>query len=175
VIDNNQVVQIPNASEKLAHRYSILVKQYALTQDAYHFWARLKKNTQQIGTIFDTQPSAIITNLHCTSDSSRMVLGYISASTITQKRIFIDWTQVPNWYYTSGLYCKPDSACWAKVSVPPQFLSNGYLVPLEPINEAGACGTVTAPSFKVAVMSNTCVDCRVHPGGGKTQKPAFWQ
>ena len=174
VITNNVIAQIPNASEKLAHRYSILVKQYALTQDAYNFWAMLKKNTQQIGTIFDAQPSATATNIHCTSDPSRVVLGYVSASTITQKRIFIDAIQVPNWYYSSGLDCKPDTACWANVSVPPQLLSIGFLIPLSPINAAGVCDVVRGPSYAVAVADNTCVDCRLHLGG-KTVKPAFWK
>jgi hypothetical protein len=174
VITNTTIAQIPNASEKLAHRYSILVKEYALTQDAYNFWAMLKKNTQQIGTIFDAQPSASATNLHCTSDPSRPVLGYISASTITQKRIFIDAIQVPNWFYTSGLNCKADTSCWPKVSVAPQLLSIGFLVPLAPIVTAGVCVREQVPSYAVPVADNTCVDCRLHLGG-KTQKPVFWK
>lgn len=176
VITNNVIAQIPNASEKLAHRYSILVKQYALTQDAYNFWAMLKKNTQQIGTIFDAQPSATAINIHCTSNPSRVVLGYISASTITQKRIFIDAIQVPNWYYSSGLACKVDtSCCWAKVGVPPQLLSIGVLIPLGQIAPTNVCLGEKGPSYKVMVADNTCVDCRVHPGGGKTVKPVFWK
>jgi len=64
VIANNAITQIPSTSEKVLHRYSIVVRQYALTKDAYNFWVQLKKNTQQIGTVFDAQPSANTTNLH---------------------------------------------------------------------------------------------------------------
>jgi hypothetical protein len=174
VIANNAMTQIPTSSEKIVHRYSILVKQYALTRDAYNFWAALKKNTQQIGTIFDAQPSATTTNLHCTSDPSQTVLGYISASTITQKRIFIDATQVQNWYYSSGLACKPSGACWFRGSVPPQFFSDGYLVPIGPIVKTNGCDGEIGPAFAVPVADITCVDCRLHLGG-KTVKPAFWK
>lgn len=174
VIANNMITQIPEGSEKLYHRYSIIVRQYALTQEAYDFWAMLKKNTQQIGTIFDVQPSASMTNLHCTSDPSRVVFGYISASTITQQRIFIDWTQVPGWPpYISPYVCLPDGACWEKGSPPPQMLTYGQLIPTDTIR-SGGCPGITAPSFVVPAQSATCVDCRVHMGG-KTQKPAFWQ
>jgi hypothetical protein len=173
VIANNVITQIPSTSEKVLHRYSILVRQYALTKDAYNFWAALKKNTQQIGTIFDAQPSANTTNLHCTSDPSRIVIGYVSASSVTQKRIFIDQTQLPHWPYNSPFACLPDFACWPKGSPPPQMLSYGQLVPMDIIRSAGCIG-FTVPTYNVPVQSSACVDCRIHLGG-KTVKPAFWQ
>ncbi len=173
VIAHNAITQIPSTSEKVLHRYSILVRQYALTKDAYNFWAMLKKNTQQIGSIFDAQPSANTTNLHCTSDPSRIVIGYVSASSITQKRIFIDQTQLPYWPYNSPLVCRPDGACWAKGSPLPQMLSYGQLIPTDTIRSSG-CPGINEPAYAVPAQSNTCVDCRIHLGG-KTVKPAFWQ
>jgi len=172
VIANNVITQIPSTSEKVLHRYSILVRQYALTKDAYNFWALLKKNTQQIGTIFDAQPSANTTNLHCTSDPSRIVLGYVSASSVTQKRIFIDQAQLPVWPYNSPLVCLPDASCWLKGAPLPQALSYGQLVPMDTIRSGGCPGLLQA-AYLVPVQSNTCVDCRIHLGG-KTVKPAFW-
>jgi hypothetical protein len=172
VIANNSITQIASTSEKVLRRYSILVRQYALTKDAYNFWAMLKKNTQQIGTIFDAQPSANTTNLHCTSDPSRMVLGYVSASSIAQKRIFIDHTQLPVWPYNSPLACIRDNACWVKGSPPPQMLSYGQLVPMDTVRSEG-CPGFNEPAYAVPVEPNTCADCRTH-FGGKTKKPDFW-
>ncbi|MBS1526318.1 MAG: DUF4249 domain-containing protein [Bacteroidetes bacterium] len=173
VIANNLITEIPEGSEKLFHRYSIMVRQYALTQDAYNFWAKLKKNTEQIGTIFDAQPSENTTNLYCISDPSKPVIGYVSASTITQKRIFINWTQVPDWPpYISPLVCRPDFACWPKGSPPQQLLAFGELVPTDTIR-SGGCPGIDKPSWTVPAQGAVCVDCRTHPGG-KTQKPAFW-
>jgi len=174
VITNNAITQIPSTSEKVLHRYSIIVRQYALTKDAYNFWAMLKKNTQQIGTIFDAQPSANTTNLRCTSDPSRIAIGYVSASSITQKRIFIDQTQLPYWPYNSSLVCLPDGVCWGKGDPLPQMLSYGQLVPTGLIMSTAGCLGMKMPSFAVSVQSNTCVDCRIHLGG-KTLKPVFWK
>ena len=53
----------PKADE-LSVLYYIEVKQYALSQEAYLFKEKLKKNTEQLGSIFDAQPSELGGNLH---------------------------------------------------------------------------------------------------------------
>src|SRR3569833_106289 len=93
VVNKIPITQIASTNERIFHKYSILVKQYALTSEAYTFWAQVKKNTEQIGTIFDVQPSEIQGNIHCTSNPGEPVIGYISAGTVSQKRIFVDRTQ----------------------------------------------------------------------------------
>jgi hypothetical protein len=108
----NQVVvnTIAPSEEKIAVKYSILVKQYALTQDAYNYWTLLKKNTEQLGSIFDAQPSASIGNIQCLTNPAEPVIGYISTGTITYKRIFITKNQLPNWFTTSAYpSCQTDS------------------------------------------------------------------
>ena len=175
VIANNAITQIPSTSEKVLHRYSIVVRQYALTKDAYNFWVQLKKNTQQIGTVFDAQPSANTTNLHCTSDLSRAVIGYISASSVTQKRIFIDKAQLPYWPYNSPFACLPDFACWkgGTGAVLPDLLRFNEVVPTDTVRYGNCSGNPEA-KFVVPTQDVTCVDCRIHLGG-KTVKPAFWK
>src|SRR6185312_13788024 len=100
IIRNNPITSISKFSEKVYYKYSILVKQYALTPTAYQFWSILKRNSQQIGTIFDVQPSEIQSNLRCTSNPAEPVIGYLSVSSISQKRIFIDRTELPAWPIT---------------------------------------------------------------------------
>lgn len=139
IIKDQAITFIPNASEKLSYRYSIIVKQYTLTDDAYLYWTLLKRNTQQLGSIFDSQPSVSIGNLHNVNKPQEPVIGYISAGTATSTRIFIDrFTQLPvqyfsNYYYSqvnycdptarvTGLYLLPDCAtCNGKPRVPPVF------------------------------------------------------
>src|SRR5205809_3645714 len=99
VVFEKPLIQIPYASEKIDRVYSILVTQYALTKEAYEYWGNLKKNTEQLGSIFDPQPFADYGNMHCISDPSEPVLGFISACSLTQQRIYIDWTQV-KWPYS---------------------------------------------------------------------------
>jgi hypothetical protein len=87
VINQALINTIPADQEKIGYKYSILVKQYALTQDAYNYWTLLQKNTEQLGSIFDAQPSASIGNIHCVNNpnepaiSVRVLLpptGYLS-------------------------------------------------------------------------------------------------
>ncbi|MBS1501633.1 MAG: DUF4249 domain-containing protein [Bacteroidetes bacterium] len=104
VIVNQPVNFIPSTSEKVSREYSILVRQYAMTADAYNFYTTLKKNTEQLGSIFDAQPSQLPGNVHCLSNPAEPVLGYIGAGAVSSKRIFIMEIQLPYWrpitYYT---------------------------------------------------------------------------
>ncbi|MGZ3819548.1 MAG: DUF4249 domain-containing protein, partial [Mucilaginibacter sp.] len=44
-------------SGKISFGYSFLLREYALTQDAFNYWQDLKKNTEQLGSVFDAQPT----------------------------------------------------------------------------------------------------------------------
>ena len=90
---------IGNGDEKLAVRYSILVKQYALDKKGYEFYEMMKKNTESLGTIFDAQPSEIKGNISSVSDPKEPVIGNISATTIEEKRIFIEPADLDRWRF----------------------------------------------------------------------------
>jgi len=85
----------PTTNLKLSKRYSILVKQYALSKEAYGFWQLLKKNTEGLGTFFDPLPSQLPTNITCIEDSDRPVIGFLSASSEQQKRMFVNKRDLP--------------------------------------------------------------------------------
>jgi hypothetical protein len=44
----------------MAVRYSINVRQYGLTKEAYNYWQIIQKSSQQSGSIFDPQPAQVI-------------------------------------------------------------------------------------------------------------------
>jgi hypothetical protein len=48
---------------------------------------------------------AIAGNIHSLSNSSEPVIGYISASTIPEKRIFIDHSSLTDWKEFDGNTC----------------------------------------------------------------------
>lgn len=89
-------------SEKLSVLYSINLRQYALSHDNYLFLEKMKKNTEQLGTIFDPQPSEISGNIHCLTDPSITVIGHVEITEEQVKRIFIYNNQVPDWGYDPG-------------------------------------------------------------------------
>ncbi len=87
---------LPAHIEKLGVRYSPLVKQTVIPKQAYEYFNLMKKTTEQLGSIFDPLPSELRGNIKCISDPSEQVIGYITAGTQTEKRIFINSTQLPN-------------------------------------------------------------------------------
>lgn len=104
VISQAPITYIPKNDERTSVRYSLLVRQYALDKAGYDFYDLMKRNTESLGGIFDVQPSEITGNIKSLSDPSETVIGYVSASSISEKRIFVESTELPfSWRYIE--YC----------------------------------------------------------------------
>ncbi len=158
VVFEKPLIQIPYGSTKISDIYSIIVYQYALTKEGYEFWNNLKKNTETIGSIFDPQPFTEFGNIHCITDANEPVIGFVSASSITQQRIFIRWEQI-QWPLPS-LGCLDQLILPDKIS---ETFSNGTYFPVV----AGS-----NPPGSVFADLPECVDCRLN-GGGTTVKPPY--
>ena len=153
---------IPQGDIKVSVLYSVLLKQYAISKNGYEFLEKMKKNTEETGSIFDPQPSALAGNIHCLSDPNEPVVGYINISSVEQKRLFISTYQVPQWRYYSGCIevptlNNPDSIfdAW----------SSGWQ-PTVPI-EFSLSGDIKY----FGVTTRECVDCTL---SGTNVKPVFW-
>jgi hypothetical protein len=85
-IRQQRLFSITSASEKIAHNYIIQVREYALTKEGFEYYENLKTNTEQLGSIFDPQASTLKGNIHCITNPSELVIGFISASTVTNKQ-----------------------------------------------------------------------------------------
>jgi hypothetical protein len=64
VIYKYPITLLPKETEKYQIRYSILVQQRVLSKEAYNYWSELQKNTENLGTLFDPQPSQILGNIY---------------------------------------------------------------------------------------------------------------
>jgi hypothetical protein len=185
VISNSPLTFVPKTSEKLGVKYSILVRQYALTSDAYTFWQNLKTNTEQLGSIFDAEPSQLNGNIHSTTNPAEPVIGYLSAGTVTSKRIFISSQQLPAWTptlpYTNCvldtlyLQYKPPGATVAVNQEDQYFNYNkgagaNALIPVAAIIIIPKIG----PEVIIGHSGSTpnCVDCTLR---GTNKQPAFWK
>jgi len=162
VISEAPLTLIPNRSWKLSVKYSILARQYGLTEKAYQYWQNMMKNSEKLGSIFDPQPTEIKGNIYSASNPKETVIGFISAGTVEEKRLFIARHQVPSWGY--------GSSCMEQIIVDNKDSLEFIFGPgtNEPINEAvtatGALGYSYAPT--------ECVDCRLL---GTNERPLFWQ
>ncbi|QNH62004.1 DUF4249 domain-containing protein [Hymenobacter sediminicola] len=160
IVSKYSLRSYPATSERLRHTYSILVRQYAQTQEEYRYWEMLKKNTENIGTLFDPLPSQITGNVRCLTDESELAMGYVGAYSVQQKRIFIRRAQLPNYWRVSTGYdicIPPDTVEYKDVRGTFNYKLN---IPLYEIPGKGYLAT-----------GLDCVDCRLR---GTSVKPSFW-
>lgn len=161
VINEATLLLIHPGSEKLSVRYSILVKQESITKKAYEYFMMMKKNTESVGSIFDPLPSEWEGNIRCISNPDEGVIGFLTASSVTEKRIFItrreaDWSFSQSCTEILKVKNHPDSI---KASFP------AYL-------PWGTELTITGDIAYYISSIPTCVDCTTR--GGNLAMPAYW-
>ncbi len=162
IIKQQQILVIPQGDIRLDKRYSLLFRQYALTEDAYTYWKLIQKTSEQVGSLFDVQPTQLVGNIHCVTNPNEPVIGFASASTVEQTRIFIYQSTLNNWMHNSIIYACDTLEIPVNVSdyriyvypdtlyAPYYFITNGPLV----------------------LASKTCLDCLLT--GGTNKQPSFW-
>lgn len=152
---------VPNIQmeQKLHHKYSLLVKQYSLGPEAFHYWNELKKTSQEQGFLFDRQPAMLKSNIHNVNDESEIVLGFFSMAGVVEKRAFAVEPEGLN-LSAYKYYCYP--------------VSKGPMGPLMkedlPLYFARAWMD-GEPSF--AEVNKHCVDCRAYKNSTHIM-PDFW-
>ena len=161
-ISGYTVNTIPNGDARLEIGYSILVRQYAISEDAYNYWQLIQKTTDNIGTLFDVQPTQLIGNIHCTTNPSQPVIGFISATSVQQQRLSILHEKLNNWPKN-----EPGNTCDTMTLAG----NAGYtLIWPNP-------GPYWWPYYfdagdNLVVGSRFCLDCTY--SGGTNIKPSFW-
>lgn len=150
---------IPRASWKISVLYSIKIKQYAISSAEHEFLRRMKKNTEQVGSLFDAQPSELVGNIQCLSNPGELVVGFVGISNMQEKRIFINNSEVPDWDYnlpcqTMEIPNNPDSMAMYTTAVP--------ILPTEIFG---------IRILRFTIADSYCADCRTR---GFNIKPSYW-
>ena len=149
-----------NGDEKLDVRYSILLRQYALDKQGYEFYEMMKKNTESLGTIFDAQPLELKGNIRSTSDPNELVIGYVSAAVVEQKRFFISEAQLNRWNFY-------EECLSINVRNNPDSIKAAHNSGLDFYSSIGA------PFITYYLASvPACVDCTQR--GGSLLRPSYW-
>ena len=171
VITAFPIANVPPSSIKLSVLYSIELHQFALTTDQYNYLAIMQKNTEETGSIFGSQPSQLRGNIHCVSNPSETVIGYVGFASMESKRIFINSLQLSGWDY-HNFDCMQDSILTRVEGSPDPYeqINAAFgrgLIPTTALHVNFATGEVTrflaAPPF--------CVDCTL---SGTNIKPSYW-
>ncbi|WP_426667046.1 DUF4249 domain-containing protein [Mucilaginibacter sp. McL0603] len=172
VISQYPLGYVDGSTGKITHVYSLLVKQYALTSDAYKYWTLLKTNTENLGSIFDPEPSSSFTNIHAVGNPTEPIIGYVSVSTVTTKRMFLQGRKLP--FAVSSSAGQPTGCSAFFFPIQPQstfdsrlrhtFASGDSLLTISVNVENVLVGYQYAPAI--------CADCRLQ--GGTIVKPPYW-
>jgi len=161
IISEFPVVYVSNATDRLKAKYSILVKQYALSEESFNYWKELEKINENLGTMFDPQPSIIRGNIYNINDDNDIVLGYFDASSVQEKRLFIQKGEYPN-IVTPNYYvgCIDTVASYFQIQA---LINVGYMLVGEVMTATG--GIAYQFSYEY------CINCKLY---GTNVKPEFW-
>lgn len=162
VIHEAPLALIPDHDKRLSVLYSTLVTQFALDSNAYKYWSAMKGNTENVGSIFGSQPNQSQGNIHCLSDPTETVIGYISAGSTQQARVFISNSSMPADWNQKG-NCDYIEVPPVKDSLGLYFGVQGF-VPIKPHLD----GIIVLGYY---ASEGPCVDCSLY---GTTEKPTFW-
>ncbi len=150
-------INFARADEReLAIRYSLLVKQLVINEEAYTFWNNIQRQIEGQESLYTVQPFQFRGNLSNIHDPDEKVLGFFMVAAQNEKRVFVD---PPPGLDTDRMYCDLD------------YMSYGFLGLFPPsswpiyIYEDAQGGR--------ALASESCFDCREL--GGTTTEPDFWE
>jgi len=176
IMDRHLFQYIDESSNRLYFRYSILAKQYSFTEQTYKYFENLIKLNQNQGTLFDVTPYSLVGNVKNLSNKDVPVLGYFVVAGASQKRIFIDRSELP-WEFnpTDGF-----DDCSTKIVRVPASLTDfrqnhlvdslmgvGYAIYEQfsvPIDE-------NTPGWQLSLAKPQCFNCTLT---GESKVPDFW-
>ena len=165
VVFQKTITEIPTGDERIMERYSILVSQKGLASKDVPFWEILKKNTEDIGSIFSPLPSLIGGNIKSLDAAKSPVIGQVSLGVIRQKRIYVNQVQVSPWNYLDPKF--NDCAIGEEAVLAKDYqaiFGNGAVVPTRPL----MVGTTIVGYYP---SSKKCTDCSLY---ASKLKPTFW-
>lgn len=141
---------------ELSIRYSLLVKQLSISDNAYEYWSELQKQNSSQDNMYTQQPIQIKGNINDVNNADNLILGYFTVAGVSEKRIYINRPGLKFYYKI----CEPDYEAMRFIQYEPPHLWPIYIVRV-PLTGAMARATNAA-----------CFDCR--EDGGSITPPVFW-
>lgn len=158
-IERFPLKHISNETDRLSVRYSIIVNQYSLNEEEFHYWEKLKDVTEDVGSLYDMTPSTLQGNMVCIENPAEKVLGYFSVSSVKSRRIFIrdlfkGLTDLYNGCISDTIY------------------GNAQIPNLNVLNWIIEDNPFGRPPYRIITTHKGCADCTTR---GSTVEPPFWK
>ncbi|MFC2116622.1 DUF4249 domain-containing protein [Bacteroidota bacterium] len=190
-LSRNQLINVPVfsvnlESDRLLYKYSALINQYAISQEAHHFFNMLKEFSENSGFLYDIQPGFISGNIHNISTPEDWVVGIFYAASHTSSRIFIsnedlspEESFVVDKYWPKCVYVQHVLDNYPSNSIPDEELTSDLQYLLDSLiwdkglvirNKSFRVGA-SGCNFVLELSYLHCIDCRVY---GSNVKPDWW-
>ena len=188
-LEGNEVVNfnirfISRDNYIISHRYSILVRQYTQTQDAYSYYEQLGDFSSSDNVFSQIQPGFLAGNLRSETDGDEKVLGYFEVVSVSEKRQYFNFSDLfPNEilppYAVScetvsnplligrGYHCDGNGNCDGACESP---LIEGILAGIIVFNSTNENPTFDTPG-PYFTLPSPCGDCTKL---GSNVVPEFW-
>ena len=180
----------------ISHRYSILVKQFTQTPEAFFYFQKLEDFSSSESIFTDIQAGFLEGNIRSTSSNDEKVIGYFEVATIDTLRTYFNYSDL---FPGEDLPNYPVS-CDLELEIP--LYSEGFHIGIDPRTGLQICDASCASPLINAIRSGDieyfrtkpgfdgltnedlsylapflskakgCLDCRVL---GSNVKPTFWE
>lgn len=170
-LDKYRVRFIGRDNSEIMNRYSILVKQFVQSREAYSFYETLKTQSISESVFSETQPGFLMGNMFSENNAAEKVIGFFEVSSVDIKRVFFNYSdlfpneELPPYYIECDDYFKPDiltvdplSGIWTGSPLV-QAIEDGF----QYFDDEGS------PPYRLVL--NVCGDCTFL---GDNTVPDFW-
>ena len=105
-LSENKISRLPftfisNETLRLFIRYSMLLKQFSITKEYHENLRKIAEVNQTSGSLFDPIPNEIFGNIKNIDNDREPVLGYFGVGGVSEKRIFIERSDLPLKFFGS--------------------------------------------------------------------------
>ena len=154
---------IPSDSPSLSNRYSLLVKQYVISREAYTYYEILEELSGLDNVFTQSQPGFLAGNISNINNPEEKVIGYFDISSVSTKRIYFDYE---DFYDPESIRPRfvPYASCEASLPSTATLIAQ--------LEQDIVRWSTTTPSGAFMVVPTRCVDCTRF---GSNVKPEFWE
>lgn len=158
VLNSFPLHYVTTDTRELMERYSLLVRQYSISEETYKFWRIVKDQNLNMGDLYSKQPFQVKGNVYRTGNSNEIVLGNFMVAGVTEKRIFVNRPD-PHIQFRYPV-CEFNEDVYRNFAAIVEFPPTSWPI----FATRGPLGN--------ALPNQWCMDCR--QSGGVIEKPDFW-
>jgi len=171
--NQNRLAEVPvhfvsQEPPTLRHRYSILVRQYCIDENAYNYYRKIKESIESGGSLFDKQLGSLPGNMKSIDHPTALVLGYFEVAGVTALRSFFSYSRDLQYKIIRPSYpfdCRDQLFTTSEDSV--AYYYTQHNMSLVTVNDTGL--PFMPVTFDMAPKK--CADCSNY---ASNKKPDFW-